>query len=390
MIDSIYVAMSGLHGFEQGLRTIANDTANMNTPGFKGSTTEFADMFSADGGLATGGSQQGLGLNTLGTQLNFAQGQMQNTGHDLDLALDGDGLFTLRTADGELRYTRDGEFKFDANGTLVSSASGEQVMARDANGNLTSISIASLKTDAPKSTTTVMFSGNLSSATSTDTVGGITVVDASGTSHTLSARFDAQTAKPGSWTVTVLDGTTTVGTGTIAFVNGQPDPANSKVSVTYTPAGQAPVPLTLDFSSNVTSNGNSTTSTLAMASQDGYASGGLDKATFDETGVLVLTYSNGQTARGPRLALGRFSSLDGISSVGSNEFEATDSNAWQTGVAQELGFGTVRAGMVEMSNVDLSKEFSDLVIMQRGYQASSQVISTVNDMLTELFAMKTK
>ena len=82
--------------------------------------------------------------------------------------------------------------------------------------------------------------------------------------------------------------------------------------------------------------------------------------------------------------------LDAVESVGSNQFDATNSLAWHTGLAGDGGFGSVRSGMVELSNVDLSQEFSDLVIMQRGYQASSQVISTANDMLQELFQMKSK
>jgi flagellar hook protein FlgE len=119
-----------------------------------------------------------------------------------------------------------------------------------------------------------------------------------------------------------------------------------------------------------------------------YGPGGLTKVTFDATGVLLLAYSNGQTVRGPRLALGRFNSQDAIGSLGNNEFEVLDGKAWQIGVAEEQGFGSVRAGMIEMSNVALSQQFSDLVIMQRGYQACSQIVSTANDMLNELFAMR--
>ena len=390
MIDTIYVAVSGLHGYEQGLRTISNNTANLNTPGFKSSSLQFADMFTADSRASGGGrtAQSGFGLNTLGTTLNFNQGQLQNTGNDLDLAIDGQGLFGLRAADGGVRYTRDGQFNFNSEGVLVSSTSGEPVLARDDTGALTEISIANLKVNAAKATTTVLFSGNLSSAATTHTVGGITVIDGAGTSYTLSARLDADAATPGSWIVTVLDGATEVGTGTIAFVNGRPDPANSRVAVTFNPPGQTPVALSLDFSSNVTSSGTGTTSTLSMASQDGFASGGLTKVTFDAAGVLLMSYSNNQTVRGPRLALGWFSSPDAIGSVGNNEFEVKDNLAWQTGTAGEQGFGSVRAGMIEMSNVGLSQQFSDLVIMQRGYQACSQIVSTANDMLTELFAMR--
>lgn len=391
MISSIYIAMSGLRGYEQGLRTISNNTANLNTPGFKGSSIEFADMFSANGGGINSGStngQYGLGLNTLGTSINFSQGQLQNTGNNLDLAVDGQGLFTLRAADGSVRYTRDGHFKFNAEGTLISSTSGESVLALDSTGALSPISIANLNGNSAKATATVQFSGNISSAATTHTVGGVVVIDAAGTSYTLSARLDAIVGTPGSWSVTLLNGADVVGTGTIGFINGRPDPANSHVALTFKPPGQGPVPLSLDFSNNVTSSGAGTISTLSMASQDGYGPGGLTKVSFDEAGVLQLLYSNGQTVKGPRLALGRFNSQDAISSVGNNEFEVKDGRAWESGAAGELGFGSVRSGMIEISNVDLSQQFSDLVIMQRGYQACSQIVSTANDMLTELFSMK--
>jgi flagellar hook protein FlgE len=263
------------------------------------------------------------------------------------------------------------------------------VLGLDANGALGPIDVSGLRTNPAHATGTVTFSGNLASGATTYTIGTITVMDAAGTSYTLSARLDAVANTPNTWTVTVLQGTTTVGTGTISFTGGVPDPTASRVSVTFSPAGQAPVPLTLDFSQNVTSTGTaSSTSTLAMASQDGYGFGGLTKTTFDANGVLVLSYSNGQTVRSSRLALGRFTSADAVTAVGDNEFEAKDPQAWQAGVAGEQGFATVRSGMVESSNVDLSQQFSELVIMQRGYQACSQVVSTANEMLTELFGMR--
>jgi flagellar hook protein FlgE len=394
MIDAIFIAMTGLHGYETGLRVISNDTANLNTPGYKNSSLLFSDLFYSSGYLGGGGSeaygQYGYGLETLGTVLSFDQGQLQSTGNNLDLAVDGLGLFMLRDDAGHIHYTRDGQFKFNSEGFLVSTTTGEQVMAVDASGNLAPITIANLKTDPATATSIVTFSGNLSSTATTDTVGNVTVIDKVGTSHTLQVKLDAVAGTPGSWNVALLDGTTTVGTGTIAFINGQPDPAKSKVSITYTPSGQSDVPLTLDFSSNVTSFDSGSRSTLAVASQDGFGAGDLVSTAFDASGTLQLTYSNGQVVKGSRLALGRFSSQDAISPVGDNEFEVTDAQAWQTGVAGEQGFGTVRSGMIEASNVDLSQEFSELVIMQRGYQASSQVISTANDMLTELFGMRGK
>jgi flagellar hook protein FlgE len=390
MIDTIYVAMSALNGFQRGLRIIANNTANLNTPGFKSSSLTFADMFYATEPGAGHAGQYGSGLTTLGTVLNFGQGRLQNTGNQLDLAVDGMGLFVLRDDSGQLYYSRDGQFAFDADGVLVSAVTGSKVMSRDASGVLAPVSIAGLRTNAAKATATVTFKGNLSSTVATNTVPQVTVLDRAGTSHALVVRLDAVADSPGTWDVTVLDGETTVGTGRIAFVNGRPDPARSKVEVRYEISGQDAIPLTLDFSEGLTCFDSGSVSTMAVQSQDGYAAGSLTNTSFDTTGTLVLTYSNGQTVKGSRLALARFSSLDAVGSQGGNAFEAVDEAAWETGFSGEQGFGTVRAGMVEVSNVDLAQQFSDLVIMQRGFQASSQVVSTANEMLAELFGMRGK
>lgn len=394
MIGSIFIALSGLRGFEKGLRVIANNTANLNTPGFKGSRLQFANLFHpggmGSGGVGSGAERTGYGLYTVGTMLDLQQGQFQTTGNSLDLGIDGLGMFVLRDESGRIHYSRDGQFVLDANGKLVSVTTGEEVMAFDAGGALVPVSIENLSTNAASPTANVVFRGNLSSTVTTRTVGNVTVIDRVGATHTLSVKLDAVAGSPGSWDVTLLDGTATVGTGRIAFVNGLPDPASSKVTIAYAIAGQADLPVTLDFSTNVTSFDSGSQSTLAVSSQDGHAQGSLTSATFDAAGVLQLSYSNGQKVKGVQLALARFGSVEAIEPVGNNEFQARDGQPWELGRAQAQGFGTVRSGVVEVSNVDLSQEFSDLVIMQRGYQASSQVVSTANEMLGELFAMKGK
>jgi flagellar hook protein FlgE len=188
----------------------------------------------------------------------------------------------------------------------------------------------------------------------------------------------------------VLDGATTVGTGTVKFIDGKPDPAASKFTVSYRQTGFADQPVEFDLSKDVTSYASGSTSTLAVTGQNGRAAGTLSKVGFDGTGTLQLTYSTGDVVKGQRLVLGKFDSPTAIQSAGDNQFKSADGVNWHLGPAGEGGLGTIRAGMIEISNVDLSQEFSDLVIMQRGYQASSQVISTANDMLQELFAMKNK
>lgn len=396
MLESIYVGMTGLLGYSRGLRVIANNTANINTPGFKSSSLQFADMFYTGGNLSGGVASQnhdqvGFGLNTTGTTISFKQGELRQTGNDLDMAVDGQGLFVLKDADGKVGYSRAGQFKFDADGVLVTRSGEAKVMGLDSAGQFVEITLAGQMAHPGKPSSRVKFSGNLSSTATEQTVGGVKVVDATGGPHTLSLKLtNTNAATQGSWKVELMDGTTSVGTGQIIFRDGKPQPDTAVISVTYAPAGQAPMALALDFSADVTSFAAGNLSTLAMASQDGVAPGSLTGAAFDANGVLTTSYSNGQTQKGARLALARFDSPDAVGAVGNNQFEVLDERAWHIGAAGEGAFGNVRAGVVEISNVDLSQEFSDLVVMQRGYQASSQVISTANDMLQELFSMKSK
>ena len=392
MLESINIGMSGLMGYSKGLRVIANNTSNLNTPGFKGSSIQFANMFASSGGAGAGGlAQVGYGLSTTGTSLNFKQGELRQTGNSLDLAVEGQGLFTLKDAAGLLHYTRAGQFEFNTDGVLVNRGDGKKVMGRGQDGATVDISIAGGRTKEGKATAVMKFSGNLSSTEADFTLSSLEVLDAAGGKHQLTVKLtNTDTTLAGSWTVELMEGATLVGTGQIVFASSRPVAANSKVSLTYSPPGVPPLDLTLDFSSDVTSFGTGNLTTLALASQDGYPPGAMTDVSFDESGTLVMTYANGKTTKGPQLLLGRFDSLDAVSAVGGNQFEATDSLAWRTGVAGDGAFGSVRAGVVEVSNVDLSQEFSDLVIMQRGYQAASQVISTANEMLQELFAMRGK
>lgn len=385
MLDSIYVGMSGLTGYARGLRVIAHNTANLNTPGFKGASLQFADLFHDNGG--SGGI--GNGVATHRTVLDFSAGELRQTGQPLDLAVDGQGLFVLRDAAGQLHYTRDGRFQFDREG-ILKSADGSEVMGMGADGKLSAIGLAGLRTHGAQATTAVTFTGNLSSTASEQSIPGVRVLDAAGGTHDLTLVFtnDSETAA-GSWKVVLKDGETEVGKASLSFVDGKPVLAGAKLSFSYKPAGQSALALTLDFTGDVTSFASGDLSTLSMTTQDGHAAGGLTGVAFDATGALALTYANGQTVKGIRLALARFDSLDAVASAGDNAFDATDASAWHVGTPGDA-FGNVKSGAVEISNVDLSQEFSDLVIMQRGYQASSQIVSTANDMLQELFAMKNK
>lgn len=393
MLESIYIGMTGLVGYSQGLRVIANNTANLNTPGFKGSSLQFGDLVYAQGPGPGGGGlapNVGQGLNTYATSFDFSAGELRQTGNDLDLAIDGEGLFSLRTADGDVRYTRDGEFVFDNDGVLVSRTNGATVLSRDERGQLVPISLDGHRSLAGQATGTVNFRGNLSTTDQDKSESvTLTVLDATGGEHELTVTFADQSATTaGLWKLTVLEGSTPVAEGTLQFKDGQLPSGGSSFKFTYRPAQQSEMPLVLSFGEDVTSYAAGDSSTLAVSRQDGYAAGSLTSASFDADGVLQLGYSNGKTSTGASLALARFESADAVAATGDNLFRPVDANAWSFGTARSGPFGAIRSGVVELSNVDLSSQFSDLVIMQRGYQASSQIVSTANDMLQELFSMR--
>lgn len=390
MLDSIHVGMTGLIGYSQGLRVIGNNTANMNTPGYKSATLQFTELFYANQGAGAGGRAQfGQGLGTAGTTLDFRGADLRQTGNEFDLGVDGEGFFVLRDPNGRTRYTRAGQFAFDGDGQFVSRIDKSQVMGLDAAGNPVQISIAGMRAIAGKATGSVRFTGNLSSTTPEQTVGSVKVYDAMGGEHTLSVKFiNTGSTTPNSWRVQLLDGQTVVGEVQMLFADGKPTAATANPSFTYAPAGAAAQQITLDFSRDVTSFASGNLSTIAMSSQDGSPPGQLTKVTFDGKGTLVATYSNGQTAQGARIALARFPTPDAVEDLGGNMFGEANGIAWSRGFAGDGGFGEVKAGVLEISNVDLTREFSELVVLQRGYQASSQVVSTANEMLQELFRMK--
>lgn len=396
MLDSIWLSLAGMSGFSKGLRTISNNVANMNTPGFKKSQVLFEEQFNTNVPFrrdrqGPGNNGEGAGVNAYATRIDFSPGEARQTGGGLDMALDGAGYFMLRAADDGLRYTRAGQFDFDADGILRNKSDGALVLGtgRDGKGALGEISLAGLTTSAAKPTKSIQFSGYLSSTGTDHELTAVKVYDRTGTEHLLKMTFVNQGAtQPGAWQVVIEDGPTRLGEGTLIFKDGRLDPASSKITANFLAPSQTPQPITFDFSEGVTSFASGTTSTLTASKQDGFGAGTATGVTFDASGTLSVSYSNGQSVQGNRIALARFSSDDELSPLGSSQFVLANPAARTLGNPRADGFGRLETGRVEGSNVDLSQEFSDLVVMQRGYQAASQTISTANDLIQSLFDLK--
>ena len=390
MIDSIFVARSGMLGHERGLNVISNNVANINTPGFRGSTVSFTDVFIGAAPNGPLGQPLGRGVDATRTQVSFLTGEAQSTGRDLDLLLNGDGFFVLEDENGERRFSRSGNFDFDDAGNLIVLGLGTKVMARDATGQLVPVSLRGLERSAAKATTKVVLDGILS-AGDTDgevIVDPITVFDVLGGKHTLKAVFNKEAPATGAttkWKMTLSEGQQEVGTATVEFLGGSLLPGTSPLKVTLTLSGAQP--LEVDFNFDTVEGGNfGNNSNLTVQEQDGFAPGTIATRKFDEQGTLKITYTNGQTADGPRLALARISDQDSLVQLGNSLFAYRGTQPVDIREADdEL---QVLSGALERSNVSLTREFSELVLMQRGYQASSQVLSTANDMLQELLDMR--
>jgi len=388
MLDSIYIGMSGLASFTKGLTNISNNVANLNTPGYKGSDLEFADLFyryqySGSSDQQETPSASGSGVQTGGTSLNFTQGEFRQTGNDLDASINGNGFFVLRK-DGEPLYTRDGQFKIDDSGYLVSQSDGARV-AGNVGGGLADISISGKRSSAAKATSSVVFSDLLSTSSTTFSVPNISVFDSLGTEHSLTLELTNDSATtPGRWTFSVQEGSTTLTSGEVRYSgSGDPVAGFDTYSFTYAPGnGANPQALTLDFSG--TKYLSASASGLKVSSQDGFKAGFLTKTALDTDGNLVLTYSNGQVVKSQQLALAWFDNLSALQAQGGNRFTVFGETGKVVSNPGKDGLGSLQTGGVELSNVDLSKEFSELIVVQRGYQASSQVITAANEMLQQL------
>jgi len=401
MLDSIYSAYTGLLSFSKALTVLSNNVSNMNTPGFKSSDLTFRDLFyqfSSSGGQTTAQeSQIGEGTDTSGTRINFAQGTSSNTGNPLDAAITGNGFFVLQDGANNTFYTRAGQFDVNSSGYLIDKTTGARVQAISGKSDLSDINLADLQTSAAKATTDVSFVGNLSRGATSDQVSSVTAYDSVGGSHALSLTFtNNNSATTGSWLVQVQDEKSkTIGNGEIRFnADGSPATGYNTVSISLAPAGVAASNITLDFGtaggfSAATNFSGGTTSDLKMNTQDGQASGSLLSTSFDTQGFLTLSYSNGQTAKGPQLALAWFDNLQGLQQSGNEMFTNPTGMNPLLGSADGKVMGKLTSNEVELSNVDLTQQFTDLVIIQRGYQSSSQVISVANQMIQQLVDMRT-
>ncbi len=386
MLRSLYSGISGLRSHQTMLDVTGNNIANVNTAGYKASSVLFQDSLSqlvGNPGIPddqVGGrnpAQVGLGVQVAGIRTNFAQGSAQATGRGGDLMISGDGFFAVR-AGGETLYTRAGGFSFDPTGKMVTAdgaivqgwaAQNGVVNTGQAVGNI----VLPLDAVAPaRETTTATVTGNLpaTAAVGDEIVRDVTVYDPQGAPSTLSLTF---TRTATGWNVIEPS---SGANGTLEFDEG-----------TQTGGGLV---LNAGVSIDLTAvTGYATLSTVAVTGQNGAAAGTLKSYSITGDGSIVGTFSNGATETLGKIAMATFANPEGLEKAGGSSYRVSvNSGAAQMGEAGQAGFGNLVSGTLEMSNVDLSQEFTNLIVAQRGFQANARIITTSDEVLQELTQLK--
>lgn len=288
MLRSMYSGISGMKANQTKMDVVGNNVANVGTSAFKKESARFSDALnqtflyaSAPGGVIGGVNpgQVGIGTKVSGIFKNMIQGPIQPTGRPTDLAIDGDGLFTVQTGVNQYAYTRDGSFSLDLNGNLV-TADGYKVLGEDGN-----------PIEIPKA------------------------VDA----------------------------------------NGKPAPDGAKN-----------VKKVLSF--NIDKEGK-----ISYLLEDGTK--------------MPLVDKNGNIVKGTqqKLKIAVFQNPEGLKLLGGNLYSESANSGQPLKTAVH---GQINQGAIEMSNVDLSEEFTEMIVTTRAFQASSKVITTSDELLQEIINLK--
>jgi flagellar hook protein FlgE len=514
MQRSLFTAISGLNNHQTKLDVIGNNIANVNTTAYKAGRVRFSDILNqtlrgASAPQAGRGGinpmQVGLGMQIAAIDNNHTQGNLQSTGRELDMAIQGSGFFVV--SDGsQYFYTRDGAFSRGSDGFLVNSANGMRVMgwivgedgAIDTTLAPTSLNIPLGFRAEANATEHMIFRGNLNagiqpfsalaetlvdgsaaeneiqriqinnaqggtftltfqgettgpipynaSADQMRTVleslptaidpGDITVAgtpggpwtiefggplantnieqisiqtdnlisqyslemdiyDSLGNVHTMEIQFEKSGVNQWNWDSYLKDGGNHLGTGSgmITFnphggvAAGQqgtfildPIPAGSSL------VGSDPIEISLDFSALSQLVG---VTDALLQHQDGFPMGILNEFTVGSTGVITGTYSNGMVTSLGQIALGRFENPEGLMKVGGNLYQST-SNSGEVfiGIPGTQGRGIIERSTLEMSNVNIAYEFTEIITTTRAFQANSRVITSSDELLQEVVNLK--
>lgn len=451
MMRSMFSGVSGLRAHQAKMDTIGNNIANVNTVGFKGNSVSFQEVFSQtikgagspQGGRGGTNPQQiGLGVSVASMDTNHTKGSTQRTDNPTDLMIDGNGFFVVSNDESAQNkfYTRAGNFATDKLGYLVTPG-GFKVLGTDGQP----IRIDKTTTKTATATSSVEIGSNINFNDATDPATNIAyttafdVYDSLGNVHSVTVNFgeklnfddgtdkgsfrNIQISNPNITTATgslnpisftpptenanalyakfdvngVFQGLHTIATADInalGYIQSSTQVATFGMTMTLPGTSDIVVPL---YDSTVIPNVNSfanlthyaATSDAKGKTTTGNSSGTIDSFSVSQTGEIVGTFTNGERQVLGTVMLADFDNATGLQKIGSNMFVDTpNSGAPKFGAPGTSSFGALAPGALEMSNVDLSQQFTEMITTQRGFQANSRVITTTDEMLQELVNLK--
>jgi flagellar hook protein FlgE len=426
VISSMYTGASGLSAHGDAMQVVGDNIANSNTIGYKGSRANFADVLAR----SIGGNEIGLGAKLDNVQKILSQGALLGTGVATDLAISGDGFFQVKGNSDGLQgsfYTRAGQFKVDKDGFLVTqSGLNLQGYNTDESGNIiqqvTDLQVPSYELP-PTATTAADIVANLDAGTApmaaawdptnpsatSDFSTSMTVYDSLGEAHNMTVYFRREAAAGTfSYHAMVDGGEVTGGTagvpeeeasGTLTF-----DTQGRLLTETQTTNdfdflnAVQDQSIALDFGDSITTDGGTglkgmtsyaSDSAVSFQSQDGSSSGALAGISINPNGEIQGVFTNGQQRSVGRVLVADFTNAQDLARVGGNLFITTnESGDPLIGDAGTGGRGAINSGTLEQSNVDLANEFVSMIAYQRGYQASSRIITTADQVLQETVNLK--
>jgi flagellar hook protein FlgE len=408
-------ALSSLSAHATAVDVVGNNLANLSTPGFKASTVVFHDLVTQALGL--GETQVGLGTGRPLTIRQFSQGALQSSGGNLDAAIQGDGFFIVRDYTGATLLTRAGNFRVDEEGNLL-TATGDQVQGWteiggvvDTNAPIGTIVVPVGSLRAPSATTEFSLNLNLNASAvvgepSASFSTPIEVVDSIGATHVVTVNFTKTAANTWDYAVTIPGAEVTagtpgtpysLGTGTLTFddhglLTTPAAPATIAVPVAGLANGAADLAIDWDLydpdgTSRLTQY--SQTSAVAAVSQDGAPAAQLVKVGLGAGGTIMAQYSNGEQKVVGQIALAAVRNPDSLIAVGNNNYIQTARTASPAiGMPETGGRGKIVSQSLEASTVDIAQEFTNLIVLQRGYQANARVVTAVDEISQETMNMK--
>lgn len=402
MGSALWAGISGLNASAKQLDVVANNLANVNTLGFKGDTTFFADVLSSSiSGGSSGTLQVGRGVAVAEVQTSFAAGSFETTGNATDAAIDGDGFFMVNDAEGATYYTRAGAFHLDANGVLVDingyNLQGQMFHDDGSLSALGNITLTGLQSE-PSMTTTISLGANLNSSSDVgDTYTTTqTVYDSLGAVHTFESVFEKTDVNE--WTANfMLDGTAVTAPALDATVftftsdGSMIAPADVTITMPALTTGATFGPVIWDMTSPeaLTISQYSSASVIRATTADGYASGNLKSLAIDQDGIISGFFTNGQTTELAQIILASFPNPWALNKMGSNLFgETVMSGSSVRNIPGASGMGSLTPNTLEMSNTDIATEFIRMITAQKAYQANAKVITTEDTLMQVLMNLK--